>query len=39
MFEIEVHINGKIYGRGSGRNKQTAERLAAQASLEIIQES
>ncbi len=39
MFEIEVHINGKIYGRGSGRNKQTAERLAAQASLELIEES
>ena len=39
MFEIEVHINGKIYGRGSGRNKQTAERLAAQASLELIEKS
>ena len=39
MFEIEVHINGKIYGRGSGRNKQTAERLAAQATLELIEES
>jgi ribonuclease-3 len=39
MFEIEVHINGKNYGRGSGRNKQTAERLAAQASLELIKES
>jgi ribonuclease III len=39
MFEIEVHINGKVFGRGSGRNKQTAERLAAQASLEIIEES
>ena len=39
MFEIEVHINGKIYGRGSGRNKQTAERLAAQATLELIEKS
>jgi len=39
MFEIEVHINGKIFGSGSGRNKQTAERLAAQASLELIEES
>jgi ribonuclease III len=37
MFEIVVNINGKTYGRGSGRNKQTAERLAAQASLEIIE--
>jgi len=39
MFEIEVHINGKVYGRGSGRNKQTAARLAAQASLDIIEKS
>ena len=39
MFEIEVQINGTIYGRGFGRNKQTAERLAAQASLEMIKES
>ena len=39
MFEIEVHINGKIFGSGSGRNKQTAERLAAQVSLELIEES
>jgi ribonuclease-3 len=37
LFEIEVHISGKAYGRGAGRNKQTAERLAAQASLEIIE--
>ena len=39
MFEVEVHINGKIYGRGCGRNKQTAERLAAQASFEMIEKS
>ncbi len=39
MFEVEVHINGRIYGRGAGHNKGTAERLAAQASLEIIEQS
>lgn len=37
MFEIEVQINGKAYGRGIGHNKQVAERSAAQAALEAIQ--
>jgi len=39
LFEVEVHINGKVYGQGAGHNKQTAARLAAQASLEIIENS
>jgi ribonuclease III len=39
MFEIEVHIDGKVYGRGVGRNKQIAARLAAQETLEIIEKS
>ena len=39
IFEIEVHINGKVYGRGTGRNKQVAERQAALASLEMIEKS
>ncbi len=39
MFEMEVRINGKTFGRGSGNNKQTAERQAAQATLEMIFES
>jgi len=39
IFEIEVHINGKVYGRGTGRNKQAAERQAALASLEMIEKS
>jgi ribonuclease-3 len=39
MFEVEVHIDGKVYGHGTGRNKQTAARLAAQATLEIIEKS
>ena len=38
-FEVEVRINGKIYGQGTGRSKQTAARLAAQASLQMIEES
>ncbi len=39
MFEIEVQINGKAYGRGSGHNKQVAERAAAQAALDTIEKS
>ena len=39
MFEVEVHISGKVYGLGSGHSKQAAARLAAQASLEIIENS
>ena len=35
-FEVEVRINGKPYGHGTGNNKQTAARLAAQATLEMI---
>ncbi len=36
MFEIEVQIDGKAYGRGCGHNKQVAERTAAQAALDVI---
>jgi ribonuclease III len=39
MFEVEVHIDGKVYGHGAGRNKQIAARIAAQSSLEIIKKS
>jgi ribonuclease-3 len=39
IFEIEVQINGKNYGQGTGRNKQAAELLAAQATLNIIEKS
>jgi ribonuclease-3 len=39
IFEVVVHIGSDAYGHGTGRNKQTAERLAAQATLEIIEKS
>ena len=38
-FEIAVKINGTIFGHGSGSNKQTATRLAAQAALDAIENS
>ena len=39
MFEVEVQINAKSYGRGSGHNKRVAERAAAQATLDAIENS
>jgi ribonuclease-3 len=39
MFEIVVYLNGEAYGHGIGRSKHTAERLAAQATLEIIEKT
>jgi ribonuclease-3 len=35
-FEIEVIINGKVYGKGYGSSKQAAAKMAAQATLEMI---
>ncbi len=37
VFEIEVKINGKLYGKGSGTSKQAAARLAAQSALDEIE--
>jgi ribonuclease-3 len=39
IFEIEVQINGKVFGRGNGQNKQAAERAAAQVALNAIENS
>ena len=35
-FYIEVKVNGKIYGKGKGRNKKEAEQNAAKEALEKI---
>ncbi len=35
-FEIEVRIQGKTYGKGTGSSKQVATRNAAQAALESL---
>ncbi len=37
QFEVEVVINGRVLGRGSGHNKQLAARNAAQAALDEIE--
>jgi ribonuclease-3 len=36
-FTIAVFINGREYGRGTGRSKQTAEQNAARVALENLQ--
>lgn len=33
VFQIEVIVNGEIYGKGKGRNKKTAEQMAAKNAL------
>jgi ribonuclease III len=39
VYEVEVQINGKACGRGSGHNKQAATRKAAENALETIDNS
>jgi len=39
IFEIDVQINGKVYGKGSGQNKSAAEREAALVALDAIENS
>ena len=34
VFEVEVSVNGKVVGQGTGRSKKEAEQLAAKQALE-----
>ncbi len=34
VFEVEVLVNGEVFGRGSGHSKQAAAKQAASAALE-----
>ncbi|RPJ20261.1 MAG: ribonuclease III, partial [Chloroflexi bacterium] len=36
VFEVEVRIQGKTYGRGHGSSKHVAARIAAQTALESL---
>ena len=36
VFEVEVRIQGKAYGRGHGSSKHVAARIAAQSALESL---
>ena len=33
IFEVEVAVNGKVVGRGTGRSKKEAEQSAAKQAL------
>lgn len=35
-FEVEVHLNSNVIGRGSGKSKKQAEQLAAKEALELM---
>ncbi len=35
-FEVEVHLNSNVIGRGSGRSKKEAEQLAAKEAAELM---
>jgi ribonuclease-3 len=36
VFTVEVHVNGKVFGRGEGTSKQTAAQAAAHGALESL---
>ncbi len=36
IFEVEVSINGELYGRSTGRSKKEAEQSAAEKTLELF---
>jgi ribonuclease-3 len=36
IFEVEVSINGHLYGRGTGSSKQIAAKISAQMALESL---
>ena len=36
IFTVEVQINSKVYGQGTGSSKQAAAQIAAQATLESL---
>jgi len=35
-FEIEVLVNGQVYGKGQGSSKQLAAQMAAEAALQVL---
>ena len=37
VFEIEVSINGEIFGRSTGRSKKEAEQAAAEKTLALLE--
>lgn len=38
-FEVELEINGEVYGKGAGRSKKAAEQNAAKQALQRLEEN
>ena len=38
QFDVEVHLNSNVIGRGSSKSKKSAEQMAAQEALELMGE-
>lgn len=36
IFEVEVHLNSNVIGKGKGKNKKQAEQMAAKQALELM---
>lgn len=36
VFEVEIHLGGKVYGRGSGQSKSVAAQIAAKETLKML---
>lgn len=36
VFEVEVHLNSNVIGKGSGKSKKSAEQMAAKKALELM---
>ena len=36
VFEVEVHLDGESYGRGSGKSKSVAAQIAAKNTMEML---
>ena len=36
IFEVEVHLNSNVIGKGSGHSKKNAEQMAARQALELM---
>ncbi len=36
FFEVEVHLNSNVIGKGSGKSKKQAEQMAAKQALELM---
>ena len=36
IFEVEVHLNSNVIGKGCGKSKKSAEQAAAKQALELM---